>query len=289
MKYKEIYTSKRDELSKKYEDKSLFTFNPKIRSKYTISSQTTIKNDNSALKSARNNLLRQNSQTNKPKICKKSDEIASKLIPSSERLLSKKNKNNSQEIEENVPTIDLKSKEIDEKKSKEFTNLNRFERLYLNSKEIVQKIDKTNKIKREQEILSSSECYFYPKINKTHCSPRDKGTMFEREKEMKVLKDQKLKMIKDKNDVILNEACTFKPELANKIYTKSSGNVNLSNANKSIQQYLNRIETARQIKEETNKIWAKMPGSGNLWQRKRTEIKEFHFNANHRKKCKQAN
>ena len=203
-----------------------------------------------------------------------------------ERLLSKKKHSYNKIYENNVPVINFKSKEIDEKRCKDLSYLSRFDRLYLDSKEKIHKVEKINQIKREEEILSSYECYFYPKINKNYCSPVNKGTMLEREKEIKFKKDQKLKMIKDKSDLNVNEACTFKPELVNKIKTRDIGKINLINAKKSIEQHLNRVETARQKKDKAKELLAKMPGSGNLWKRKRTEIKEFHFNLNDRKKCK---
>lgn len=232
--------------------------------------------------------------TFKPEINKKSIEIAEKLPPVEERLLTSKEPT-AYNAPSFVPKIDPISDEIAKRSvtEKEGAPLERWEHLFeVGEQKRAELEQKRQKVKEEQtqkeqytfkpqliaqeSILSEGRALPLP-VSYADKSVPDRTTAWLRGV------DEKVKALKDEVSNKSLEGCTFKPHLIslNKEQidqSTNSANEDNPSSRKTVEKYIEKQKILREAKEETQWKATQFAGSGNLWKKQITVPKAPNFN-----------
>ena len=275
-KYQDKTESKKALLKDKYDEIRECSFEPSINKNVMIKAKTDSINLNLTSKCLIK-LSLEDTPTFKPKISKNSLKIALHLPPTQERLLIQKKEIVNEVKESHIPQINWQSKTIDNQNKKvENLEINRFDKLYMDSKHKKEKIENIAQKNQQSELKNTEECTFHPIINRIDSSIVSKEPIIERVRQWKENKDKRLENLKSRIELENTSQCSFKPTT-----NKTSKNLNLKgnimNKVKAVDKYFERINATKKLKEEKMELQSKIPGSGKLWKRGITEVHEFSF------------
>ena len=183
---------------------------------------------------------------------------------------------NSKQIFIYKPTINSRSNEIALNLSSRKHPKKIFEKLYLESKELKNKLELLSKKNQAHESKGISECTFKPSINKSLSSNKLSESLFLRTTKWKENIEKKMENEKTKSNRKINAECTFNPS-TKRLEIRDNDKFKFSYPDKNQNKYFLRLTSLKKFKEEDQDSINQLPGMTKIKKKNFTKPKEFVF------------